>query len=376
VTQQPQQPHWKEAALAKSEAISDAWEVTKVYAGRLAEWVLFGCMIANIVQVVLPVPASLANSILGVQAVTLDIAGFGLASMASEARRQGHEQAATQARVTAVLLIGLMILTLLLVTIGVLWPVAKPWTDLAEKVLLVGRVVMTVIYGHVVHGLRDAKQVYTNELARVQEERDRVQEELDRANRQVSSGEGEVSKLRTHLATKTKEVDGLRGQGEELRATVEQVTEQSGYELRATVARYEQEKQTMVTSYQEQVESLSCELQEVEDQLALANKRSTKATASCVAKHRTSDERRATDSSEQGYVAVDDGATVAVTNGYGKTLLATGSHRDRIKQAMVQAMGTGQAMNYQDIAQAAGVGYSTVKKYASAIRQELEQVMR
>ena len=368
MTQQPQQRHWKEAALAKSEGISDAWEVTKVYAGRLAEWVLFGCMIVNIVEVVLPVPARLANGILGVQAVTLDIAGFGLASMASEARRQGHEQAAKHAQVTAVLLIGLMILTLLLVTVGVLWPAAKPYTDLAEKVLIVGRVVMTVLYGHIVHSLRDAKQAYTNQVAR-------LQEELARAQQQMTSGQAEVSRLREHLATKTKEVDGLRGQGEELRATVEQVTEQSGYELRATVARYEQEKQTMVTSYQEQVESLSCELQAVEDQLALANKRSTKATASCVAKHRTSDERRATDSSEQGYVALDDGATVAVTNGYGKTVVATGSHRDRIKQAMVQAMGTGQAMNYQDIAQAAGVGYSTVKKYAWAIRQELEQVM-
>ena len=93
------QPHWKEAALAKSEGISDAWDVTKVYAGRLAEWVLFGCMITNIVEVVMTVPPVVANAVLAVQAVTLDIAGFGLASMASEARRQGNAQAAKQAQV-------------------------------------------------------------------------------------------------------------------------------------------------------------------------------------------------------------------------------------------------------------------------------------
>ncbi|MBV8695513.1 MAG: hypothetical protein JO183_08515, partial [Ktedonobacteraceae bacterium] len=94
---------------------------------------------------------------------------------------------------------------LLLVTIGVLWPAAKPSTDLAEKVLIVGRVVMTVIYGHIVHSLRDAKQAYTTELARVQEER-------DRAEQQVASGQAEVARLRAHLDTKGKEVDSLRGQ--------------------------------------------------------------------------------------------------------------------------------------------------------------------
>jgi hypothetical protein len=42
-TQQPsqQQPRstasWRETALARSEIITDAWEVTKTYAGRLAD---------------------------------------------------------------------------------------------------------------------------------------------------------------------------------------------------------------------------------------------------------------------------------------------------------------------------------------------------
>jgi hypothetical protein len=73
----------------------------------------------------------------------------------------------------------------------------------------------------------------------------------------------------------------------------------------------------------------------------------------------------------QGYIAQDDGATIAVANSDGQVMIATGSHRDRIKQAMLQAMTEGRTLNYQDIAQAAQVGYSTVKKYAHEIKEEL-----
>jgi hypothetical protein len=75
--------------------------------------------------------------------------------------------------------------------------------------------------------------------------------------------------------------------------------------------------------------------------------------------------------SRQGYIAQDDGATIAVANGDGQVMIATGSHRDRIKQAMLEALASGNKLDYQDIAQAAQCGYSTVKKYAPQIRQEL-----
>lgn len=76
-------------------------------------------------------------------------------------------------------------------------------------------------------------------------------------------------------------------------------------------------------------------------------------------------------SQETGYIAVDDGNTVAVANGHGATMIATGSHRDRIKQAMLQAMQRGEEVTYNEIAKIAGVGYSTVKKHAPAIKMEI-----
>ena len=74
---------------------------------------------------------------------------------------------------------------------------------------------------------------------------------------------------------------------------------------------------------------------------------------------------------ETGYIAVDDGSTVAVANGRGATMIATGSHRDRIKQAMLQALQNREEATYNEIAKAAGVGYSTVKKHAPAIKMEI-----
>jgi len=151
-------PHWKDAALVRAEIITDAWEVVKAYAGRAAEWVLFLCMIINIIEMLPGVTMAgwLTNLVLSVQVVMLDIGGMSLASMAAHAREQGDEAAAKKAGTTSRFLIGLMIVTLLLVAVGVLFPAVKQYTDMAEKGLILMRVVMTVIYGHVLHALRSS----------------------------------------------------------------------------------------------------------------------------------------------------------------------------------------------------------------------------
>lgn len=150
------QSSWRDRAIQRSEVITDGWEVTKTYAGRLAEWVLFLCMIFCIVEILPGVNMAvwMSNTVLGVQAVMLDIGGFALSSMADQARSNGDEQAAHKADLTGRFLIGIVILTLTLITIGLLYAPAKPYTDGAEKVLILVRVMMTVVYGHVIHSLR------------------------------------------------------------------------------------------------------------------------------------------------------------------------------------------------------------------------------
>lgn len=76
---------------------------------------------------------------------------------------------------------------------------------------------------------------------------------------------------------------------------------------------------------------------------------------------------------DTGYVARDDGETMAVANSHGDTIIATGSHRDRIKEVMARAMQSGDSLSYQAIAAAAGAGYSTVKKYAKVLEEEIKR---
>lgn len=156
MSSQPQ--HWRDIAIAHSEIISDAWEVTKAYSARLAEWVLFLCMIFNIVEILPEVhlPSAISSAVLATQAVTLDIAGFGLASMADHARRCGNTKAAKRAAVTGYSLITIMLITLGVVTVGMLWPETKDVIIVLEKLLILIRVLMTVIYGHVIHSVRVA----------------------------------------------------------------------------------------------------------------------------------------------------------------------------------------------------------------------------
>ena len=108
-----QPKHWKDAALAKAEAITDAWEVVKAYAGRAAEWVLFVCMIINIIQMLPGVAVArwVLNLVLGVQVVMLDIGGLSLSTMSAHARALGDVKAAKRAGTTSAFLIGLMIVT-------------------------------------------------------------------------------------------------------------------------------------------------------------------------------------------------------------------------------------------------------------------------
>lgn len=75
--------------------------------------------------------------------------------------------------------------------------------------------------------------------------------------------------------------------------------------------------------------------------------------------------------SQGGYVAIDNGLAIAIQNEFGATIIATGEPRERIKMAMAIAMREGIQAKYDDIAQVANVGYSTVKKHAAAIREEI-----
>jgi len=139
----------------------------------------------------------------------LDVGGFSLASMADQARENGDEQAANRARATGYLLIAIMIVTLLLVSVGLLWPHLRDVTGGDEKGLILLRVVMTVVYGHVLHSLRARAggalspiQVVSLEQ-RMQEQVAQMSEALDaRSSQLVANVQTSVSSLVAHEVAK------------------------------------------------------------------------------------------------------------------------------------------------------------------------------
>ena len=155
---QTQKGRWREVAIEKSGIITDAWSVTKAYLGRLADWILFVCMAVQIVGIVpsITIPTWLSSAVLATQIITLDVAGFGLASLAEHAHQNGNVKEAAHAKKTSLALILIMIITLLIAAAKVLF--AKydgvvSFCDNAETVLILVRVVLVVVYGHVMHSL-------------------------------------------------------------------------------------------------------------------------------------------------------------------------------------------------------------------------------
>lgn len=209
----PQQMHWRDRAIAVSEAISDGFEVVKAYGARLAEWILFFCLIANILEI-FPLPEPFAsmfgNIVLGVQSVTLDVAGFGLTSMGAHARRRGDEKAAKKASTMGWTLIILMIVTVALVTTSLIVPATKPFIDTIDKVLILARVIVTVFYGHIVHSLRVAGTEHDNRVSSLEDQVASLQKQMDAKQKEVSSVQSKLSTVQAQVSTLNEDLDTAR----------------------------------------------------------------------------------------------------------------------------------------------------------------------
>lgn len=227
-TPSQQEISWWDRAISKSEMISNGFEVFKAWLARLAEWVLFFCLIANIIEI-FPLPKPFASVfgeiVLGTQVITLDVAGFGLASMGASAKRRGDIGAAKKATGMGWTLISIMMLTVGLVATSIIFPSTKPTVDTVQNALILVRIIVTVLYSHIVHSLRvsgvehenhlkeleDSLSTAQHDLAAKSQEVNTVQMQLSTVQKQLSNGQAEVSKLQFDLSNEQAEVSNLRG---------------------------------------------------------------------------------------------------------------------------------------------------------------------
>lgn len=165
---------WKHRLISASGVISDAWDVFIAWAGRGASWILFACLVISILQVIpnMNVPEILKNITLGVEIITLDIAGFGLNSLASHIRKYGGRDAQATAGQGANLgkfLIGLMMVTVVLITAATIWPTLKSGIDVTDKILILVRMIAIILYMHTVKELRHVElEIETKEVQTAQ----------------------------------------------------------------------------------------------------------------------------------------------------------------------------------------------------------------
>jgi hypothetical protein len=192
--------------------------------------------------------------------------------------------------------------------------------------------------------------------------------------------------LRATIATLQQELVALRTREQELRATEQRLqaqvqkalTEGHGYQqsyqsvatelqsAKGYIATLQLEKGQIIAErddYQEEITHLQEELRTLKARLA------RRSVAIAPTANVTPEAPQSTE--DTGYMARDNGVTMAVANSQGETIIATGSHRERIKETMVRAMQNGEELSYGAIAQAAGAGYSTVKKYAKELQAEI-----
>ncbi len=139
---------WIEIA---SDFVTESWSLFLVFGSRCAEIVIFFCLVLNILQTLGMVPASWIGTIIAVQAVTLDVASLGLMMVCKDAIGSGRKTTAWVSGLMALVLVGIMIATVVCVTVGHMWPDMQETTDRIDKALVLVRLVVSVLYGPIIH---------------------------------------------------------------------------------------------------------------------------------------------------------------------------------------------------------------------------------
>jgi len=131
--------------------------VALTWAGGLADWILFLCLVSNIVEVLAHLAGTpFSNIVMGTQSILLDIGGFALLTMAVHAHQRGERRTRNSAAFVGGLLMLVTLATVVLITVGNLWPKAADQVQNINQALILARIGMTIVYECTIHLLRHA----------------------------------------------------------------------------------------------------------------------------------------------------------------------------------------------------------------------------
>lgn len=197
-----QNGHWKDRAITAAETISDTFDVAKAYGAHIANWVLFFCLVANLIEMVSPgFEALVGLTVVAIQSISLDIAGFGLTAMAASAKSRGDNKSARKANIMGWTLISVMAVTVGLVTLAAFKPDWSSNIAQANQILMFVRVIVTVFYGHIVHQIREEGVAHENRLAALETEVSTLQGQLQAKQKEVEAVQSKLFTVQSQVST-------------------------------------------------------------------------------------------------------------------------------------------------------------------------------
>ena len=148
--------NWK-YIFAQSTYITAIWAWFMILAGKAAEPVLVASVLYASVKL-LPIvhfPPQFDVMVFIAQFVALDIGGLSLNKLADQAKKEGNEEGAIQARRLSLALVVVMLIGVIMAGVDQIVKLDGQVGMVIDTILLIARAVMAVLYSRVIHGLRD-----------------------------------------------------------------------------------------------------------------------------------------------------------------------------------------------------------------------------
>src|SRR5579884_447846 len=130
-------------------------------AGKATEIILYATVLYSCAQLYpgVHLPETLSLWMFLVQMGALDVGGLSLAKLARQAKKEGNEEGAMQARRLSYVLIGIMLVGVVTVGIEHVVSIPEALQTGIQIVLVVARSICSVLYGRVVHLLKTEQSV-------------------------------------------------------------------------------------------------------------------------------------------------------------------------------------------------------------------------
>ena len=147
-------------SLAQSNYITAAWTWFMILAGKAAEPVLVASVLYASVKLLPMVhfPPQCDVVVFIAQFVALDVGGLSLTKLADQAKREGNEDGAKQARRLSIALVGIMLVGVIMAGLDQIVKLDGQVATVIDTLLVIARAVMAVLYSRVIHSVKKDDQ--------------------------------------------------------------------------------------------------------------------------------------------------------------------------------------------------------------------------